>query len=57
MNTITFEDIKINFENGNIKLFLSYLESNINYVPEFINILTTEKYSEHKYYKNYVNFI
>ena len=57
MNTITFEDIKINFENGNIKLFLSYLENNINYLPEFINILTTEKYSEHKYYKNYVNFI
>ena len=57
INTITFEDIKINFENGNVKLFLSYLENNINFLPEFINILTTEKYSEYKYNKNYVNFI
>ena len=57
LNTITFEDIKINFENGNVKLFLSYIENNINYLPAFINILKTEKYSEYKYNKNYTNFI
>ena len=53
----TFEEIKINFENGNVKLFLSYIENNINYLPSFINILTTENYSEYKYIKNYINFI
>ena len=57
INTITFEDIKINFENGNVKLFLSYIENNLKYLPSFIKILSTEKYSEYKNIKNYLNFI
>ena len=56
INSISFEDIKINFENGNIKLFLSYIENNLKYLSSFIKILSTEKYTEHKYIKNYLNF-
>ena len=55
-NNLT-EEIKLNFENGNVKLFLSYIENNINFLPSFIMILATENYSEHKYIKNYLNFI
>ena len=57
INNNLSDEIKINFENGNVKLFLSYIENNINYLPSFIMILTTENYTEHKYIKNYLNFI
>ena len=57
INNNLSDEIKINFENGNVKLFLSYIENNINYLPSFITILTTENYTEHKYIKNYLNFI
>ena len=55
-NTIS-EEIKINLENGNIKLFISYIENNINYIPSFIMILSNEKHSDYKITKNYLNFI
>ncbi len=55
-NNIT-EEIKINLENGNVKLFISYIENNINYLSSFIMILSNEKNPEFKYTKNYLNFI
>ena len=54
-NNIT-EEIKINLENGNVKLFISYIENNINYLSSFIMILSNEKNPEFKYTKNYLNF-
>ena len=51
------EEVKLHLENGNVKLFLSCIEKNIKYIPSFIMILEKEKYSEHKYIKNYLNFI
>ena len=56
-NDDIFEEVKLHLENGNVKLFLSCLDKNINYLPKFIIILEKEKYHEHKYIKNYLNFI
>ena len=49
------QELKFYLETGNIKKFISFMDSNINYVSEFIIIL--EKYPDSNYFKNYLNFI
>ena len=56
-NNNFLDEIKINLENGNVKLFISYIENNMNCIQSFIMILSNEKLSDYKFTKNYLNFI
>ena len=51
------EEIKKYLENGNVKSFIVYIENNKSYLPNFLMLLSDEKYLNSVYTKNILNFI
>ena len=56
-NNNASEEIKKYLENGNVKSFIDYIENNKSYLPNFLMLLSDEKYSNSVYTKNILNFI
>ena len=51
------EEIKKYLENGNVKSFIDYIGNNKSYLPNFLMLLSDEKYLNSVYTKNILNFI
>ena len=56
-NNNASEEIKKYLENGNVKSFIDYIENNKSYLPNFLMLLSDEKYSNAIYTKNILHFI
>ena len=56
-NNNASEEIKKYLENGNVKSFIDYIENNKLYLPNFLMLLSDEKYLNSVYTKNILNFI
>ena len=56
-NNNNSEEIKKYLENGNVKSFIDYIENNKSYLPNFLMLLSDEKYSNAIYTKNILHFI